>query len=333
MDNTQDKSRSKASKVGGTILNVLLWIFVVFAVVVTVFVFSAQKDADGVPSLFGNSYISIVSDSMAPEIRTGDMIVVKKVSGMPEAAQCQVGDIITFYSSQDINGDGKVGNDIETHAIVNVRQSGGFTYYTTMGTNEEYSHGIADPEIMSTSVIGIYTGTRIPGLGSVVSFLGSSTGFLVCIVIPLAIFFLYELIHFVVLFIKVKGPKEAKAGITAADEEEIKRRAIEEYLAKQSAGAAATSQGTEPEKDAPVEESATESGEQASDETVEQPEEKSETKEPATEEASEKAGEAPAEEAEEHAEVPAEEVEGQTENTESGSSDVDESKKDDSKTE
>ena len=331
MDNTQDKSKSKASKVGGTILNVLLWIFVVFAVVVTVFVFSAQKDADGVPSLFGNSYISIVSDSMAPEIRTGDMIVVKKVSGMPEAAQCQVGDIITFYSSQDINGDGKVGNDIETHAIVNVRQSGGFTYYTTMGTNYEYSHGIADPEIMSTSVIGIYTGTRIPGLGSVVSFLGSSTGFLVCIVIPLAIFFLYELIHFVVLFIKVKGPKEAKAGITTADEEEIKRRAIEEYLAKQSAGAAATSQGTEPEKDAPVEESATESGEQASDETVEQPEEKSE--EPVEEEASEEAAEAPAEETEEQAEVPAEEVEEQTENTESDSSDVDESKKDDSKTE
>ena len=324
MDNTQDKSKSKGSKIGGTILNVLLWIFVVFAVVVTVFVFSAQKDADGVPSLFGNSYISIVSDSMAPEIRTGDMIVVKKVSGMPEAAQCKVGDIITFYSSQDINGDGKVGNDIETHAIVNVRQSGGFTYYITMGTNEEYSHGIADPEIMSTSVIGIYTGTRIPGLGSVVSFLGSSTGFLVCIVIPLAIFFLYELIHFVVLFIKVKGPKEAKAGVAPVDEEEIKRKAIEEYLAKQAAANASTSEGTEPEKDAPVEEGTVESGEQASDETVEQPEEKAETEEPV-----EKPAEEPAQE--EVAEAP--EAEEQVENTESEPSDVDESKEENSKTE
>ena len=333
MDNTQDKSKSKGSKIGGTILNVLLWIFVVFAVVVTVFVFSAQKDADGVPSLFGNSYISIVSDSMAPEIRTGDMIVVKKVSGMPEAADCKEGDIITFYSSQDINGDGKVGNDIETHMIQSVRKANGFTYYTTIGTNYEYSHGIADPEIMSTSVIGIYTGTRIPGLGSVVSFLGSSTGFLVCIVIPLAIFFLYELIHFVVLFIKVKGPKEAKAGITAADEEEIKRKAIEEYLAKQAAGAA-TSQGSEPEKDAPVEEGTVESGEQASDETVEQPEEKAETAEPAEEPVEEQA-EAPAEEApvEETPveEAPAEEAEEQVESTEP--SDVDESEKDNSKTE
>ena len=329
MDNTQDKSKSKASKVGGTILNILLWIFVVFAVVVTVFVFSAQKDADGVPSLFGNSYISIVSDSMAPEIRTGDMIVVKKVSGMPEAADCKEGDIITFYSSQDINGDGKVGNDIETHMIQSVRKSNGFTYYTTIGTNYEYSHGIADPEIMSTSVIGIYTGTRIPGLGSVVSFLGSSTGFLVCIVIPLAIFFLYELIHFVVLFIKVKGPKEAKAGVAPVDEEEIKRKAIEEYLAKQAAASAVTSQGTEPEKDAPVEEGTVESGEQASDETVEQPEEKAETEEPVEEPA-----EAPVEEAgEEVAEAPSAEAEEQAEITESEPSDVDESKEDNSKTE
>ena len=279
MDNTQEKSKSKAAKVGGIILNVLLWMFVVFAVVITVFVFSAQKDADGVPSLFGNSYISIVSDSMAPEIRTGDMIVVKKVSGMPEAAQCKEGDIITFYSSQDINGDGKVGNDIETHQIVKVREANGFVYYTTMGTNEEYSHGLTDPEILSSSVIGIYTGTKIPGLGSVISFLGSSTGFLVCIVIPLAIFFLYELVRFIVLFIKVKGPKEAKAGISAEDEEEIKRRAIEEYLAKQSAAANASSQGSEPEKDAPVEEK-TEDG--ASDETVEEPEAEASVEEPET---------------------------------------------------
>jgi signal peptidase len=322
MDNTQEKSKSKAAKIGGVVVNVLLWVFVVFSVVVTIFVFSAQKDADGVPSLFGNSYISIVSDSMAPSIRTGDMIVVKKVSGMPEAAQCKEGDVITFYSSQDINGDGKVGNDIETHQIIKVREDNGFVYYTTMGTNEEYSHGIADPEILSSSVIGIYTGTKISGLGSVISFLGSSTGFLVCIVIPLAIFFLYELIRFVVMFIKVKGPKEAKAGITAADEEEIKRKAIEEYLAKQAAASAATStsQGVEPEKDAPVEEAHAE----------ETPAEEAPAEEVPAEEATEENN------ADSQSEqVVDEKVEQSEEVTEESieSSEVDESKKDDSKTE
>jgi len=322
MDNTQEKSKSKAAKIGGVVVNVLLWVFVVFSVVVTIFVFSAQKDADGVPSLFGNSYISIVSDSMAPSIREGDMIVVKKVSGMPEAAQCKEGDVITFYSSQDINGDGKVGNDIETHQIIKVREDNGFVYYTTMGTNEEYSHGIADPEILSSSVIGIYTGTKISGLGSVISFLGSSTGFLVCIVIPLAIFFLYELIRFVVMFIKVKGPKEAKAGITAADEEEIKRKAIEEYLAKQAAASAATStsQGVEPEKDAPVEEAHAE----------ETPAEEAPAEEVPAEEATEENN------ADSQSEqVVDEKVEQSEEVTEESieSSEVDESKKDDSKTE
>ena len=85
--------------------------------------------------------------------------------------------------------------------------------------------------------------------------------------------------RFIVLFIKVKGPKEAKAGISAEDEEEIKRRAIEEYLAKQSAAANASSQGSEPEKDAPVEEK-TEDG--ASDETVEELEAEASVEEPET---------------------------------------------------
>jgi len=241
---------------------------------------------------------------------------------MPEAAQCKEGDVITFYSSQDINGDGKVGNDIETHQIIKVREDNGFVYYTTMGTNEEYSHGIADPEILSSSVIGIYTGTKISGLGSVISFLGSSTGFLVCIVIPLAIFFLYELIRFVVMFIKVKGPKEAKAGITAADEEEIKRKAIEEYLAKQAAASAATStsQGVEPEKDAPVEEAHAE----------ETPAEEAPAEEVPAEEATEENN------ADSQSEqVVDEKVEQSEEVTEESieSSEVDESKKDDSKTE
>jgi len=327
MDNTQEKSKSKAAKIGGVVVNVLLWVFVVFSVVVTIFVFSAQKDADGVPSLFGNSYISIVSDSMAPSIRTGDMIVVKKVSGMPEAAQCKEGDVITFYSSQDINGDGKVGNDIETHQIIKVREDNGFVYYTTMGTNEEYSHGIADPEILSSSVIGIYTGTKISGLGSVISFLGSSTGFLVCIVIPLAIFFLYELIRFVVMFIKVKGPKEAKAGITAADEEEIKRKAIEEYLAKQAAASAATStsQGVEPEKDAPVEEAPTEETPKEEAPVEEAPAEEV----PAEEATEENNADSQSEQATDEKVEQSEEV--TEESTES--SEVDESKKDDSKTE
>ena len=55
---------------------------------------------------------------------------------------------------------------------------------------------------------------------------------LICeiILIPMAIFFLIELYKFIVTLVEVKRP--AAEG-PALDEEEIKRRAIEEYLASQ----------------------------------------------------------------------------------------------------
>ena len=59
------------------------------------------------------------------------------------------------------------------------------------------------------------------------AFLRTKKGFFICILIPMAIFFLFELYKFIVALIEVKRPEPAEQ----LDEEEIKRRAIEEYLA------------------------------------------------------------------------------------------------------
>ncbi|HCJ40556.1 MAG TPA: signal peptidase I, partial [Ruminococcus sp.] len=56
----------------------------------------------------------------------------------------------------------------------------------------------------------------------------TKTGFFVCIVIPMAVFFLVELYKFIVTLIELKKP-----ALSEEDEEEIKKRAIEEYLAQQ----------------------------------------------------------------------------------------------------
>ena len=59
-------------------------------------------------------------------------------------------------------------------------------------------------------------------------FLQTQKGFFICILIPMAIFFLFELYKFIFAVMEVK-----KAGNNSdLDEEEIKRRAIEEYLAE-----------------------------------------------------------------------------------------------------
>ena len=60
------------------------------------------------------------------------------------------------------------------------------------------------------------------------NFLRTKKGFFICIVIPMAVFFLVELYKFIVTLIELKKPE-----LSEEDEEEIKKRAIEEYLAQQ----------------------------------------------------------------------------------------------------
>ena len=78
----------------------------------------------------------------------------------------------------------------------------------------------------------MYTGTRVAGLGSVLTFLGSRLGFGLCILLPLVLFFVYQLVMFIRTLISVRN--DGKKVITVADEELIKQKAIEEYLRRQA---------------------------------------------------------------------------------------------------
>lgn len=204
--------------------NVFLWLFVAFAVFMTILVFSSQSNKDSIPSLMGKSFVTVQSDSMNPTFKEGDLII-DKVLTSDEKKSLQKGDIITYYV--DLNGDGI--NELNTHRIVDVYEEGGYIYYVTKGDNEK-TNPINDKDpVMHPYVLAQYTGTRISGAGKVINFLQSSTGFLVVIVIPLIIFFIYELYRFIVLIAHMKG----KGKLSKEEEEEIKKRAVEEYLRQQ----------------------------------------------------------------------------------------------------
>lgn len=205
--------------------NVLVWLFVVFAVITTIVAFSSTKNENGVAIIFGKMPISIVSDSMSPTFKTGDLIFSKSLTAQ-EKAGLAVDDIITY--KVDLNGDGYT--ELNTHRIVEVRSEGGFVYYTTKGDNVQ-TNPVADAEeVRYENVVGIYSGNKIAVLGGILTFLQTSTGFLVCIVIPLLLFLLYEVYNFIKVMVTVKSEKQNKEY-----EEEIKKRAIEEYLSQQNA--------------------------------------------------------------------------------------------------
>ena len=204
------------------IANVLAWIVLIFALLVTIMVFSSSKN-NGVANLFGFMPMAVESDSMKPTFKQGDLIICKEVD---DYSSIKENDVITFWTT--IQGQ-RVKN---THRIVEVIDEGGVVKYVTKGDNNPAND---DDVISQGAIIGRWTEVKLPFIGKVMDFLRTKTGFFVCIVIPMAIFFLFELYKFIATIIEAKRPEPVEV-----DEEEIKRRAIEEYLAaqKQAGGAA-----------------------------------------------------------------------------------------------
>ena len=219
-------------------VSVLSWIVLILALLVTILVFTADSN-NGVSNLLGYMPLTVESDSMAPTFSSGDLIID---CGIDDVYKLQKDDVITFWTIIDGN---KVKN---THRIIGVNSRNGSVSFVTKGDNNDVKDSI---EVYPSDIIGKWTGVKIGGFGSVMSFLRTKTGFFVCIIIPIALFFLFELYKFIVTIVEIKRPAAVQL-----DEEEIKKKAIEEYLAQQkelsdSAGkdSAADTETTDSEKD------------------------------------------------------------------------------------
>ena len=231
MGTTKNTDTAKTKKIVRIVLNVCLWIFLAFAFVMMVFAFASISNDYGVPMMGNKVILNVVSNSMQPTINKGDLIAGTTLT-LEEKQALKEGDIITFFV--DLDGDGI--KEINTHRIVKVNGTGDDVTFRTKGDNSELypinvfddGYNIRPEDVICTWKQG---DTQLKGLGSVMSFLQSRVGFLCIVIIPLALFFIYEVVRFVLTVVKVKG--EGKRVITAEDEEEIRRKAVEDYLRKQ----------------------------------------------------------------------------------------------------
>jgi len=245
----------KAAKI---IVNIAAWILLIFALLITLIVFSSEKN-DGISNFFGYMPLTVESNSMKPTFKKGDMIICKEVN---DVNKLEKGDVITFWTI--IDGQ-RVKN---THRITEVKNENGNISFITKGDNNSIEDTVP---VYTGDIIGKWTKCKIAGFGKVVDFLKTKRGFFICIIIPMALFFLFELYKFIATLIEVRKPEKEEI-----DEEEIKRRAIEEYLAEQkkaevageaAAGAAEKTADTAEVKDAvsetaeKAEETVTEAGE------------------------------------------------------------------------
>lgn len=197
------------------VFNVIAWIVLVLALVVTILVFTADRN-NGVATLLGYMPMTVESDSMKPTFKKNDLIIVSEID---DFYKLEKGDVITFWTMIDNK---KVKN---THRIVEINEINGNRNFITKGDNSKENDEML---VYPGDIIGQWTEVKIPGFGKVMSFLRTKTGFFICILIPMAIFFLFELYKLIVVIVDIKRPATLEL-----DEEEIKRKAIEEYISQQ----------------------------------------------------------------------------------------------------
>lgn len=200
----------KVIKRGMTLLiSIILWAIILIA---ALFVFTTltTRDETHVASLVGFSPMIVESDSMAPTFYEGDLIFIKKCN----TSELREGDIITFHTI--INNE----YALNTHRIHKIEGSGSIRSYTTKGDNNQ----IADTHVISDGdIVGRYV-SRLAGFGRVMKFLSSGIGFLVVIILPLLLFFIYQIYNLIMISVNLKKAIAAEEARSAQETlEEAKR--------------------------------------------------------------------------------------------------------------
>ena len=211
------------------IFNVIIDIIVILILIVSILVvvLSLTSKSSGVPNILGIAPLSVQSDSMEDTFASGDLLLSQVTNDPGETYE--VGDIVTFPI--EINGE----SVLNTHRIVEVIEDDNITYYRTQGDNKNTN---PEPDIdlqTASTIVAKYTGTKISGLGNVLSFIRTQLGFFLCVLLPMIIFFVYEAIRVVMNIIAYNNEKainNAQATVQNSElTEEQKQKAIEEYLA------------------------------------------------------------------------------------------------------
>lgn len=132
----------------------------------------ARTDAAGVSRIAGHPVLTVLSNSMTPTFRAGDLLVDRPASGPAE--RLHVGDAITFRT-------GSAGHLI-THRIIAVEKSatGAISFRTQGDANNAPDAEPVAPE----QVVGVYS-THIPYAGYALRAAHSRTGLFLLIVLPL----------------------------------------------------------------------------------------------------------------------------------------------------
>lgn len=183
---TQEHNKKEAATTQSKVLTVigivLCVILIPMLIVNCTLIVKTFINEDEAPDFAGVVPLIVLTDSMYPDIKRGDLIF----SSVVDEGEIVVGDVISFYSpDEDFQ-------TIWTHQVVEIVEIEGKTYYRTKGINNPTEDRLAIP---ADKVVGKYTGVRLAGLGNVAMFMQTLPGLIVCVVLPIILFVAYDVIR------------------------------------------------------------------------------------------------------------------------------------------
>lgn len=170
----------KIANIAAIVLSILL---IPILLMNCVLIIKGIVNPDEVPAIGKKAPLIVLTDSMDPEIKSGDLIICKKA----DASEVKVDDVISFF---DPEGNG---SSVVTHRVIAIVQENGETVgFRTQGDNNDIEDRLTVPV---ENLVGIWTGTRIGLMGHVVLFTQSTAGLIICLFLPIGAFVVYEVLR------------------------------------------------------------------------------------------------------------------------------------------
>lgn len=172
---------STAHKILTIVGTVLCIILIPILLINITLIAKSYINKDEVPSIGGTFPLIVLTDSMYPDIKSGDLIICNTV----EAEDVKVNDVISFF---DPAGNG---TSIVTHRVIEIVEENGEISFRTRGDNNNTEDKALVP---AENLVGVYQ-MRIAGAGHIAMFMQSTTGLIVCVVLPIILLVGYDVIR------------------------------------------------------------------------------------------------------------------------------------------
>lgn len=210
------------------------WCLIILLVGCMLTLFS-QKICGETPSLFGYSIYTVVTDSMEPTYKVGDVILCKNIKKV-EPSDIKEKDVVVFIAPHGFDVEGRLEGKIVTHRVEKapfLNEENGEYYIRTKGDNALSQDRVAVPLDNIKGVVKAKSG----GITKLVGFLSKWYGFVLVIVTPLVIILFLQIRVLMKekereqqKLIELKKQEEIEKFKKEQLESEIKKKAIQEYL-------------------------------------------------------------------------------------------------------